>query len=210
MYWEFIDDVFRNRKGNLIGNYKKSAIMLLIYEQNGEEYIIFEQRAFELKSQPGDICFPGGKIEQNETPLETAVRETSEELGILKENIEILGEMDYFISPYGLIMYPFVGRLLSGDIVPNKSEVQRVIMIPLEFFLNSTPQVHEINIVPEIKENFPFHLIYGGKKYKFSKGKMSQYFYSYEGYNIWGFTALITKRFVDILLESKQGLKNQK
>lgn len=198
----FIDNIFRNRKGNLIGKYNKSAIMILLYEKDGKDHIIYEQRAFTLRHQPGDICFPGGRIEGEESPKEAAIREVIEELGVKEEDIEYLGEMDFFISPYGSIMYPFVARLHASHINPNKDEVDNIFMVPLDFFEDNQPEVHEININPEIKDSFPFHRINGGRAYKFSKGKMLQYFYSYENYNIWGFTALITKSFWDIV---KQG-----
>lgn len=196
---KLIDNIFRNRKGNLIGKYKKSAVMILLYEKDGKDHIIYEQRAFTLNHQPGDICFPGGKMEGDESPKETAIREVVEELGVKEEDIEFLGEMDFFISPYGAIMYPFVARLHTSDINPNKDEVDHIFMVPLDYFENNPPEVHEININPEIKDDFPFHMIYGGREYKFARGKMVQYFYSYDNHNIWGFTALITKTFCDIV-----------
>lgn len=203
MELDIIKKIFESRKGQLIGKYKKSAVMILLCEVEGKEHIIYEQRAFTLKHQPGDICFPGGKIDEGETPVEAAVREVSEELGVEKSEIEVIGEMDYFISPYGAIMYPFVGRLNTKNINPNKDEVDHIFMVPLEFLENNQPEVHEINIMPQIKDDFPFHMIYGGREYKFARGKMLQYFYSYENHYIWGFTALITKCFIDIIKNYK-------
>ncbi len=199
MYTELLDRIFKNRKGNILGNYKKSAVMLLICEVNGVECIIYEQRSLSLRHQPGDVCFPGGRIEEGESPKEAAIREATEELGIKEEDIEYLGEMDYFISPYGAIMYPFVGRLKSLKLQPNEKEVKELFMVPIEYFMVNEPMVHEVSIIPQIKEDFPYDMIYGGKGYKFAKGKMNQYFYSYQGHNIWGFTALITKSFIELL-----------
>jgi len=54
-----------------------------------------------------------------------------------------------------------------------------------------------------MKTNFPYHLIRGGENYKFHKGKLQQLFYQYEEYVIWGFTALMVKRFVDIIKASE-------
>ncbi len=173
--------------------------MILIGEHEGEECIIFEKRALTLRSQPGDICFPGGKIEEGESPREAAIRETTEELGIDSEDIELLGEMDYLISPYGSIMYPFVGVLKNNNLKPNLDEVHSIIRIPLRFFMENDPLLHEIAIVPQITEDFPYNRIVGGKTYNFTKGKMLQHFYTYEETNLWGFTAIITKSFIDIL-----------
>ena len=199
MYLKNIRDIFLDRKGNIIGKYKKAAVMILIGEFQGEECIIYEKRALTLRSQPGDICFPGGKIEENESPKEAAIRETTEELGISPEDIEFLGEMDYLISPYGSIMYPFVGLLNNNDLRPNPSEVHSIIRIPLRFFMENEPLLHEIAIVPHLTEDFPYNRIVGGKTYNFTKGKLLQHFYTYKETNIWGFTAMITKAFVDTL-----------
>ena len=171
--------------------------MILLGEHEGEECIIFEKRALTLRSQPGDICFPGGRIEEGESPKEAAIRETSEELGIAPEEIEVLGEMDYLVSPYGSIMYPFVGVLKNNDLNPNPAEVHSIIRIPLRFFMENEPLLHEVAIVPQITEDFPYHRIAGGKTYNFTKGKLLQHFYTYNETNIWGFTAMITKAFVD-------------
>lgn len=194
-----INKIFKNRKAGMIGNYKKSAVMILIYEESGRDYIVFEVRSKKLKSQPGDICLPGGRIEANETAKDAAIRETIEELNIKEEDLEYIGEMDYFISPYGSIMYPFVAKLKKMPIEPSWDEVDHIFTVPLEFFINIEPLLYELEIGPNLKEDFPYHFIQGGKNYKFSKGNLKQYFYEYNEYNIWGFTAMIIKNFIDIL-----------
>lgn len=197
-----IKDVFKNRDAGIIGKHKKSAVMLLLSEENGEISLVFEVRANTLKSQPGDICLPGGKIEEFESAKEAAVRETIEELNLNENDIEYLGEMDYFISPYGSIMYPFVAKLNKKEINPNLAEVDHVFKVPLSFFINEEPFLYEAEIGPYLKEDFPYHLIRGGKSYKFSKGNLKQYFYKYNDYIIWGFTAIIVKSFIDVIKEN--------
>jgi 8-oxo-dGTP pyrophosphatase MutT (NUDIX family) len=194
-----LENIFSNRKAEIIGKYKRSSVMILICEENGEECIVFEIRAKTLRHQPGDICLPGGKIEENESPKEAAIRETMEELNLKSEDISYIGEMDYFISPYRTIMYPFVGRLKRSDVKPNESEVDHIFKVPISYLINNEPQEYEMEIGPNLKEDFPYHLVRGGKDYKFSRGTMNQYFYTYEGYVIWGFTAMIVKAFIDIL-----------
>jgi 8-oxo-dGTP pyrophosphatase MutT (NUDIX family) len=198
-----ISKVFNGRKGQIIGPHKKSAVMVLLQECGGEFNIIFEKRALNLRHQPGDICLPGGKIEKNEAPVEAAVRETLEELNLEDKDINILGEMDYFVSPYGSIMYPFVGIVKSLNIIPNSSEVDHIFSVPLKYFFEQEPLHYEMNIGPLNTEDFPYDLIRGGRDYKFSRGKIDQYFYKYEKYVIWGFTARIVKAFIDILKENK-------
>lgn len=197
-----IEKIFKDREGKMLGKYKKNAVMILLLKNNDELSVLFEVRALNLRHQPGDICLPGGKLEENESPAEAAVRETKEELNINDDDIEVLGEMDYFVSPYGSIIYPFVAFLKKREIVPNSGEVDHVFSVPLKYFMENQPIYYEMKIVPNLTEDFPFHFIRGGRNYKFSSGKIEQYFYKYKGYVIWGFTARIVKGFIDLLKEN--------
>ncbi|MBU3110337.1 CoA pyrophosphatase [Clostridium lacusfryxellense] len=172
--------------------------MILLVEDAEEVSIVFEVRALKLRSQPGDVCLPGGRVELDEKPKETAIRETMEELNLKRDQIEILGDMDYYISPYGNILYAFVAVLKYGEIKPSEDEVDHIFKVPLNFFLETKPLHYNMNIGPLNQEGFPFHLINGGKDYKFRKGYLDQYFYEYNKYVIWGFTAQIVKSFIDI------------
>ncbi|SUY46760.1 hydrolase [Clostridium putrefaciens] len=195
-----IKSVFNKRKAGIMGDFKKSSVMILLENTNGVTYIIFEVRALTLRHQPGDVCLPGGKIEKGESPKEAAIRETMEELNLIRKDIEYIGEMDYFITPYGSIMYTFVGEFIGNkDIIPSPYEVDHIFKVPLEFFLEEEPIFYEMEIGPKSTEGFPFELINKGESYNFSKGILSQYFYKYENHVIWGFTARIVKGFVDII-----------
>ncbi|WP_409069742.1 NUDIX hydrolase [Clostridium sp. FAM 1755] len=203
---ELIDRVyekFQDRKAKPIGEFKRSSVMILLNKVGENINIIFEVRALTLKNQPGDVCLPGGKIEKGESPLEAALRETVEELNIDKEKIKIIGQMDYFISPYNFFMHPFVAMVEDASIAPNKEEVDHIFEVPIEFFLENSPTCYEVDIVPSIKGDFPFSLIKNGKNYKFGKGTIPEYFYQYEEKVIWGFTALIVKNFIDIIEDEK-------
>jgi len=197
-----IEDLFRGRKGNIIGDFKESSVMILLKEMNEEYYICFEVRALNLKNQPGDVCLPGGRIEPGESPRDASIRETKEELNLKNEDLEMIGEMDYFISPYNSIMYGFVSKLINEQEIPNASEVDHLFWVPLKFFMEKEPLVFHIEMNPNMKSNFPYHLIRGGENYKFHKGRLEQLFYEYEEHVIWGFTALMVKRFVDIIKKS--------
>lgn len=198
-----IEYIFEKRKAVPIGNYIKSAVAIILMEEKDGRSIVFEERAHFLKKQPGDICLPGGKIEKDETPSGAVIREISEELGIKDNNIKIYGEMDYYISPYNSIIYTFVATMEKVEMSPNKGEVDHIFTVPIDFFMNTEPTLYELEIGPYLNEDFPYHLIKGGKNYKFHHGLMKEYFYSYKGYVIWGFTAMIIKRFIDIIRDSK-------
>jgi 8-oxo-dGTP pyrophosphatase MutT (NUDIX family) len=198
-----LEKVFNNRHSKAIGEFKKSAVMILLMEEEEELTIVFEVRAHKLRSQPGDVCLPGGKLEPNENPREASIRETMEELNLQREQIEMIGDMDYYISPYGNIMYAFVSKLKYGEINPDKDEVHSIFKVPLKFFLKNEPLLYKMEIGPVNQEGFPFHLINGGKDYKFRKGYLDEYFYEYNNYVIWGFTAQIIKSFIEVLKNEK-------
>lgn len=197
-----IEKIFKDRESNPIGKFYKSAVMILLLEEEGELYLVLEKRSLNLRKQPGDVSFPGGTIEEGESPREAAVRETEEELNIDRKDIEVIGEMDYFISPYNSMMFPFIGKLKTNKINPSKDEVDHVFKVPLKFFLENEPITHEMEVRPYFKKDFPFHLIHGGKDYKFITRKYNQYFYVFGEYVIWGFTAQIIKSFVEIINSS--------
>lgn len=197
-------DIFKNRKPKALGKRREYSVMLLLTEIDGEDHLVLEKRASTLKSQPGDICLPGGSIDPGESPVEASLRETMEELGVDKEEIQLMGPMDYFISPYGQTMYPFVGRIDRADFQPNADEVDRLIFVPLSFFEKKSPLIYEIDMTAKMGEDFPYHLIENGKDYPFRKATNKQYFYKYGDIVIWGFTAQIVKSFIDILKEEEE------
>lgn len=199
-----IEEIFASREANIIGKYKKSAVMILLSEEKGKTNIIFEVRALNLRHQPGDICLPGGKVEKDETPQKASIRETMEELNLEKEDIELIGSMDYIVTPYNFIIYPFIAKTNKSEIEPSRSEVDHIFKVPLEFFLENSPLMHELSIIPDPGEEFPYHLIRNGENYKFRSGKIPEYFYKYDNYIIWGFTALIIKAFIDIIVSNQQ------
>lgn len=199
---EQLKEIFTNHKAMPAGTKSKNSVMVLLFEIDGELNILYNKRSSLLKHQPGDICFPGGSAEGDETPLETAYRETYEELKIPKENIEIIGQSDYFVSNFGTIVFPFVGIVKNfsfNDIVLNEDEVESAFLVPISYFKNCNPIISNVYYRPEFDDNFPFHLIVNGRNYKWRKSKTPQTFYQFNEYVIWGLTARITRNILEII-----------
>lgn len=192
-----------NRNPSFIGEQKfsKYAIFLPLIKMDEEYHILFEIRAYHMRRQPGEICFPGGKIESNDiNPMETAFRETFEELNIRKEDVLHLFPLDYKLSPFGTIIYPYAGLInSSAKIVPNSAEVAKSFTVPIKFFMNNSPKRYQVNFKVEPERDFPFHAINGGENYNWQIRKMEELFYFYKEYTIWGLTASILKHFIDML-----------
>ena len=181
--------------------FKKSAILIPLLEKDNELHLLFEVRSFQMRTQPGDICFPGGRIEQQDkSPLHTAIRETTEELGIDEKSIREVIPLDYIVSDMGRIIYPFIGTLTNPkEIIPHEAEVEEVFTVPLSFFLKTKPERHTVNVHVQPDESFPFELIVGGKDYDWHVRQIDELFYKYEGKAIWGLTAKILTHFVDLI-----------
>lgn len=192
-------DIFRTRVPGPIGVFRKSAVMLLVQETAEGQFLVLEKRALTLRSQPGDISLPGGRIDGSETAAEAAVRETCEELGIREEELEVIGPMDFFISHYGAIIYPFVARTKATVFRPNPPEVDELIRVPLEKLKEQVPEVFTLKVRPLLDDSFPYHRIHGGRNYQFSEPEVKEYFYHFNGHHIWGTTARIIHQFLTIL-----------
>lgn len=193
---------FLNRKGAILGKYFKAAVLVPLLELGGKSQVLFEFRASHLPVQPGEISFPGGRVNRGESYRQAAIRETMEELGLEREQIEVFGELDYMISPFNLIIYPFVGWLKNistlEDIKFSKDEVAEVFTVPLDFLLHQNPEAHSLEIHPHPAKDFPFYLIQNGENYNWRKGQYPVYFYKYNDYIIWGITARILHNFLEI------------
>lgn len=175
---------------------KRASIIIPLIDINEEVHILFQVRAKKLKSQPGDVCFPGGKIDKCETPKEAALREIDEELGL--KDVEIIKEMDILIRHDGLIIHPFVAKVNNIEKLDiNEDEVEEIFYIPLSYLLEYTPMEVKNKLIIERGENFPYDLIEGGKNYKFKTGEYISTFYQYKDYVIWGITASMLKDFIN-------------
>ena len=192
-----IKDKVKNNKPYINGweNMKRSSVIIPLIEVNNEVCILFEVRAKKLRSQPGDICFPGGKIDDNETPKEAAVREIFEELGV--ENIDIINELDIVVRYDGIIIHPYLGIIKDiKEINISENEVDHVFYVPVDYLLNHEPLEVKSKIYVERSKEFPYELIVNKENYKFREAHYRSLFYKYEDYNIWGITAEMLKNFL--------------
>src|SRR5690625_1047278 len=128
-----------NRKPTMMDEdkYRKYAVLVPLVEIDNNIHLLFEVRSLKMRSQPGDICFPGGRIDEEDASEEQcAIRETTEELGIDSSVINHVQPLDYIVANDGRIIYPFTARLSSIDSMHlNKAEVSEEFTVPLPSFL---------------------------------------------------------------------------
>lgn len=178
----------------------QSAVMIPLVEKDGELHVLFQVRSFTMRKQPGDISFPGGKIDPtDDSPLAAAIRETHEELGVDQKHIQVIAELSPYIASPSFIVYPFVGILSVDTFNINEAEVAEIFLVPLTYLLKYEPYLHLVDVAPQPGEDFPFEKIMNGAQYKWRARQMEEWFYDYERYTIWGLTARILKYFLELV-----------
>lgn len=203
---EDIENILKHHIPKPEGKYGRNSVMVLLFNINNELHVLYNKRALTLKYQPGDICFPGGKSEPGETPLQTALRETNEELGLLEKDIKLLGTPDFIVTPFNTIVTPFIGfveNINPADINYSRDEVDSIFTVPLKFFRETKPIIKLLDFDANMSDEFPVELIAGGKNYKWGKSRLCELFYEYDGHVIWGITARITNHICN-LIEGKE------
>jgi 8-oxo-dGTP pyrophosphatase MutT (NUDIX family) len=120
-------DPFLFPKHHVPDHFRLSSVLICFWREEEDLRVILTKRAATLSGHPGQMSFPGGKLEPGEEFLAAAIRETEEEVGIPRERIEVLGRLDDAWSGAGHLLVPVVGWLTGRpDFEPNPAEVEEV------------------------------------------------------------------------------------
>ncbi|WP_068545112.1 CoA pyrophosphatase [Thalassotalea crassostreae] len=164
-----------------VGDLKHASVLIPIVDHGNELSIVLTKRASHLKHHAGQISFPGGKVEKQDIHLiDTALRETEEEIGVNRDEIKIVGQLKPYHTITGFHITPIIGFIPDNyNFVIDQNEVAEVFYVPFSHFFD--------------EDN---HL-----KVEFSRqgNKHKVYFMPYLNYNIWGATAAILKDLVQHL-----------
>ncbi|RWZ58669.1 CoA pyrophosphatase [Halobacillus fulvus] len=201
---EEILEKMRSHTPEVLGNqsFRNYSILLPLLEKDDGLHLVFEVRSLNMRRQPGEICFPGGKVdEEDDREKDTAIREAMEELGVNERHITQVFPFDFMISPFGMKISTYVGFIhcAEEEMNPNPAEVEEVFTVPLSFFMETKPEVHYVNVEMKPDEDFPFDLIPGGRRYEWTARRFPEYFYQYGDKVIWGLTASVLVHFIDML-----------
>ena len=180
----------------------RSAVLIPLVQVDGEWHILFEVRSFTMRKQPGDISFPGGRIDPTDpTPLAAALRETHEELGVDPKTVTHVRQLSPYIASPTFVVYPFIATIDYSQIIDsyNKEEVEEVFTIPVKWLLNYEPYMHLVSVEPTPSPDFPFEKIVNGAQYQWRTQSIEEWFFDYGKYTIWGLTARILKHFIEII-----------
>lgn len=190
--------------------YLTSVVLLLLVPINGEFHILFEKRSASIR-QGGEVSLPGGRLDDHDASLqETAIRETTEEVGIPADRIRIVGRLNSILAPMGSLVHVFAGisNVMSDEIRINPKEVEKAFLLPVSYFQENRPEtykvlteVHPFHIDAVTKEKtilFPTKELGLPERYWNSWGgfKHNVYVYRTDEGAIWGITARIVRDFV--------------
>jgi 8-oxo-dGTP pyrophosphatase MutT (NUDIX family) len=116
----------------------RPAAVLVPIIAHPEPTVLLTQRAQHLPDHPGQISFPGGKIEKTDAdPLASALREAEEEIGLARDHVEPLGYLDVYMTTLGYRIVPVIARVTPGFALKlNAGEVDSVFEVPLAFLMD--------------------------------------------------------------------------
>jgi 8-oxo-dGTP pyrophosphatase MutT (NUDIX family) len=148
-----------------------AAVLIPIVDRSEQLTVLLTQRAADLKNHAGQISFPGGRIEQDDAgPLQAALRETEEEIGLERRFIDVVGYLPDHLIISGYRVTPVVGLVRPGfSLALDTTEVTETFEVPLGFVLD--PANHK------------------ARRRKLGEGEIEVYDIPYDGRNIWGATA---------------------
>ncbi len=165
---------------------KRAAVLIpLVDIENQGLSILLTTRTQHLHHHAGQISLPGGMLDKASdlTPIDTAIRETHEEIGISTEFIDIVGGLDHYPTNSGFVVTPIVGRILPGfSLQADPFEVEEIFTVPLKFIFDQKNH-HKCIYKDQQRGSFYYQISYNNKR-------------------IWGITAAVLVNFYNKLKDN--------
>lgn len=162
---------------------KNAAVLVPLVQREGGLTMLLTQRTAHLKHHPGQISFPGGRAEWvDSSPIETALRESEEEIGLARRHTDIIGVLPDYVTRTGYRVTPVVGLLTPPfELTADPGEVAEIFEVPLSFLMDGlNHQLLSVDL-PE------------------GAGRRSFYAMPYERFFIWGATAGMLRNLFHLL-----------
>ena len=155
---------------------RPSAVLVVVADDDhGDAGVLLTRRSTALRNHSGEMSFPGGRIDGNETAIDAALREAHEEVGLDPATVEVVGELNHLATVVSKShIVPIVGRLQSQvDLAPASPEVERVMWVPLAEFVRTDT--------------------YRAERWTVPWGERVLYFFELDDETVWGATAFILR-----------------
>lgn len=165
---------------------RKAAVLLPLFEQDGQLFLAFIRRATTLRSHSGEIAFPGGGVDRtDDSMVMTALREAQEEIGLNPTGIEVLGVLSpVFTVVSNYLILPVVAFLPHGlgDVLLQESEVTELLIVPVRDLAD--PHIMHTEV------------------WSRNGRTRTVYFYDYGNYRIWGATGRILNALLEVIAKT--------
>jgi 8-oxo-dGTP pyrophosphatase MutT (NUDIX family) len=172
--------VAAHRPQRITDEERDAAVLVPVVERGGDAAVLFTKRADHLGEHPGQMSFPGGGREPSDEGLrETASREADEEIGLRREELSFVGQLDAISTVTGYAVTPFVGRIPDREYEPDEREVDEVVVLPLDGLTDPANYELEKRIHPRY-------------------GEALVHFFYVNGYTVWGATGRILVQFLEL------------
>ena len=162
---------------------RDAAVLVPVIQREDGEYLLFIKRGDHLGEHPGQMGFPGGGREPRDGDLrETAVREAYEEVGLKREEISFVGQLDDIRTTSRYAVTPFVGRVPDRRYRPDEREVSEVVVLPVAALTDPA------NYEAQRREHSRY-------------GEVDVPFFTVDGYTVWGATGRMLVQFLELTTE---------
>jgi 8-oxo-dGTP pyrophosphatase MutT (NUDIX family) len=182
-----IRNILSSRQRKLIEHppFSHAAVLVPLFKKGEDCYLLFTKRSDQVKYHKGEISFPGGVVDEEDSELiSTALREAFEEIGLNENDVQIIGILDDIVTITEFIVTPIVGLFPYPYLFKvSEVEIAELIEVPLASLLD--------------EDCFSEREIFRGGRNEVV------YAYQYEKHIIWGATARILKQFLDLIMSSR-------
>lgn len=163
---------------------RPAAVLIPLYVADGAWHVLYTQRTDHLPSHKGQVAFPGGRVDATDHDrVDTALREAEEELGLRREHVRVLGQLDELLTVTQYRVTPVVGVMpWPYPLTPSAGEINAVFGVPLAWLADPN-HVHTRLREPIVPGAPP----------------VAVYHFFYAGFDIWGATARMTLNLLDVL-----------
>jgi 8-oxo-dGTP pyrophosphatase MutT (NUDIX family) len=161
-----------------------AAVLVPLYKEGGRYHVVFIRRSIHVPTHQGQIAFPGGARHKSDANLlETALRESEEEIGLHTHDVKIIGELDDQITTTSnFIITPFVGMMpWPYEFKLSKAEVERIFIVPLHSLMDPDRIKQETEML--------------------NGSPVDSFAFYYKGKRIWGATARILHKLLGFIKE---------
>jgi 8-oxo-dGTP pyrophosphatase MutT (NUDIX family) len=169
----------------LTGEEREAAVLAPVLTRDGADHVLFTKRAEHLSDHPGQMSFPGGGREPEDTDLlATALREAGEEIGLRAEEARVVGRLDDIRTITDYLVRPFVARVADREYLPSDEEVAEVAVLPVAGLID--PNNYESE-----RRDHPHY------------GEIRLHFFHVGGFTVWGATANMLVQLLELTTDWK-------